>query len=131
MSIHGNHWSFPKLTAFGGQMRPAIRPQSRPPSVATFGAREGSSLTRVGPIHVVPPSFEVKKKTSVLELTRWPLRLSEKTRYRSSANSPPRRSATMLPPELTRKHEFVRTARWLPWPRRAQSWRFPPGPERG
>src|SRR3954462_12183780 len=85
-------------------------------------------FTRVGPIHVSPPSFDVKKKTSTFELVRWPLRLSSRTRYRSSANSPPRRSATMLPYELTRKHEFVSTLR-PPWPRAVQSWRF--WPERG
>ena len=79
MSIHGNHWSFPKFNALGGQMRPATRPQSRVPS-AIVGWRDGSSFTRVGPIQVDPPSFEVKKKTSVFELVRWPLRLSENTR---------------------------------------------------
>src|SRR5919199_2419888 len=118
MSIHGNHWSFPKFSAFGGHVRPTTRPQSRVPC-AIVGCCDGSSFTRVGPIHVVPPSFDVKKNTSVFELTRWPLRLSENTRYRSSANSPPRRSTTTLPPELTRKHEFVRTLR-LPWPRFVQ-----------
>src|SRR5437867_2874929 len=57
MSIHGNHWSFPKFCAVAGQTRPATRPQSRVPC-ATVGCCEGSSFTRVGPIHVAPPSVD-------------------------------------------------------------------------
>src|SRR5439155_27233073 len=110
MSIQGNHWSFPKFSAVDGHTRPTMRPQSRVPSAAV-GCRDGSLFTRVGPIHVMPPSLDVKKNTSVFELTLWPFRLSEKTRYRSSANSPPRLSATMLPPELTRKQLLVSTLR--------------------
>src|SRR3954470_21170571 len=111
MSIHGNHWSLPKLSAVAGQVRPTTRPQSRVPS-ASVGCRDGSSLTRVGPIQVDPPSVDLNRNTSVFELTRWPLRLSSRTMYRSSANAPPRLSATMFPYELTRKHEFVRTLRF-------------------
>src|SRR5436190_2746274 len=106
-----------------------MRLQSRVPC-AMVGCCDGSSFTRVGPIHVAPPSLEVNRNTSVFELTRCPLRLSENTRYRSSAKSPPRLSATMLPPAFTRKQLLVRTLR-PPCPRAVQSCRLPFPPERG
>src|SRR4051794_37908419 len=111
MSTHGKNWSFPKFGAEDGQMRFAKRPQSRPPSVARSAGRDGSSFTRVGPIQVEPPSLDVNRNTSTLELMRLPLRLSSSTRYRSSLNSPPRLSATTFPYELTRKQLFVSTLR--------------------
>src|SRR4029450_6091683 len=109
MSVHGNHWSFPKLpTPPHGVVTspvgcaPGVRPQSR------FGAgTERSSFPRVGPIHVTPPFVDLNVNTSTFELAGVPFRLSSMTAYRSSAKSPPRRSATTLPYELTRKQLFV------------------------
>ena len=81
MSTHGQNWSLPVWTPAGhagckGSAGPnGSRPQSR-----LAGDDEGSLLTRVGPIQVVPPSSDLKKNTSVLVLTRVPLRLSSMTR---------------------------------------------------
>jgi hypothetical protein len=58
IEMNGKNWSFPVLTA--GQfaefprMLFAFRPQSR-----LAGVTERSSLTRVGPIHVTPPSVDL------------------------------------------------------------------------
>ena len=53
----------------------AIAPWARPQS-RFGGATEVSLFTRVGPIQVLPPSVERKKKTSTFELAAVPLRLS-------------------------------------------------------
>ena len=71
MSTHGNHWSFPNARV---QFVSVADVQSR-----FAGVADASLLTRVGPIHVEPPSVERKKNTSVLELRFVPFRLSEKT----------------------------------------------------
>src|SRR5215210_7320693 len=96
---------------------PSSRPQSR-----FTGAVDGSSFTRVGPIHVTPPSVERNRNTSTFELAGVPLRLSSTSAYRSSTNAPPRLSATTFEYELTRKQLFVSVFRVCA-PRGAQSGR--------
>src|SRR3954469_3311611 len=115
MSTHGNHWSFPVSSAGQVPLTDVGRWQSR-----LAGCSEGSSLTRVGPSQVVPPSIDLKRNTSVFELRTVPFRLSDITKYRSSANAPPRLSTTRFPPEFTRKHELVKMLRF-DCPRTVQS----------
>ena len=117
IAAHGYHSSFPVFTPAG--QGPCVDT-----GLAQFrfvGCDEGSSFTRVGPTHVEPPSVDLNSKTSVFELATVPFRLSDITRYRSSAYAPPRGSTTTLPPALTRKHELVSTARPELWPRATQS----------
>src|SRR4051812_32623755 len=80
MSTQGNHWSLPVSSA--GHAETGLHERFA-------GCSDGSSLTRVGPSHVVPPSVDLKRNTSVFELAMVPFRLSDMTRYRSSANAPP------------------------------------------
>ena len=50
------------------------------PQLRFAGVVDGSSLTRVGPVQIVPPFVDLKSDTSVFELTLVPLRLSAMTR---------------------------------------------------